>query len=259
MSRTLWIIGLALALMAVAPSGAAAMTGREVFEKVHAIREQVLDREVEATMVLFDRGGGRRQRTLVEYGKKDLPRGYKALVVFKSPPDLKDVGFLIHAQSYADRELWAYFPAYKRVRRIATSSQDDSFFGSDFSYDDFGGPEELDDFRFTVVREEAVAGRPCSVVEVTPKAHRKYSRYLAWVAKDLWIQVRLEYYRGDDLYRFGTFSGIRMVSGIPTPFKGVMENNLTHHRTELSIDSIRYHTTFTDELFSQRALERAGH
>ena len=257
MNRSSLRILLTIALI-VFPSAAEAMSGREVYEQVHAIREKSLDRQVEATMLLFDKGGGRRERTLVEYGKKSPPEAYKALVVFKTPPDLKDVGFLIHARTYSDRDLWAYFPEYKRVRRIATNSQDDSFFGSDFSYDDFGGPAELDDYRFTLVKEEVVDGRPCYVVEVTPKVHRKFSRYLAWVDKELWIHLKLEFYQGDELYRAGCFSDIRIISEIPTPFKGAMENKRTHHRTELTLDSIRYNTNFEDELFSQRSLERAG-
>src|SRR5512136_1433796 len=85
-----------------------AMSGREVYEKVHQVRSKMLDRKTEATMVLFDKGGGKRTRTLTEYAKKADPEAYKVLVVFRSPPDLKDVGFLIHAHTFAERDLWAY-------------------------------------------------------------------------------------------------------------------------------------------------------
>ena len=95
-----------------------ALSGREVYEKVHEVRSRSLDRKTEATMVLFDKGGGKRTRTLTEYSKKADPEAYKVLVVFKIPPDLKNVGFLIHAHTFSDRDLWAYFPEYKRVRRI---------------------------------------------------------------------------------------------------------------------------------------------
>ncbi len=195
------------------------MNGREVYEKVHEQRSRSLDRKTEVTMVLFDKGGGKRTRTLTEYGKKSDPEAYKVLIVFKSPPDLKNVGFLIHAHTFADRDLWAYFPEYKRVRRIATSAQDDSFFGSDFSYDDFGGPPNLDDYKFSIVKEEVIDAKPCYVVEVTPKIHRKYTKYIAWVAKDLWIHLKIDYYQDNDIYRTGVFTDIRIIDGIPTPFK----------------------------------------
>ena len=234
------------------------MSGREVYEKVHEVRSKALDRKTEATMTLFDKGGGKRKRALIEYSKKADPEAYKVLVVFKTPPDLKDVGFLIHAHTFADRDLWAYFPEYKRVRRISTSSQDDSFFGSDFSYDDFGGPPNLDDYSFKILRDEIVDNRQCYVVEVTPKIHRKYTRYVSWVAKDLWVHLKIEYYQDKEVYRTGAFSDIRIIDGIPTPLRLEMENQRTGHRTELIVNTIQYHTHFGDELFSQRSLERAG-
>jgi len=239
-------------------SFAFAMSGREVYEKVHEVRSKALDRKTEATMVLFDKGGGKRTRTLTEYSKKADPEAYKILVVFNSPPDLKNVGFLIYAHTFSDRDLWAYFPEYKRVRRIATSSQDDSFFGSDFSYDDFGGPPNLGDYKFSMEKEEVIDGKSCYVVEVTPKIHRKYTKYVAWVAKDLWIHMKIEYYQDKDIYRAGSFKDVRIIEGIPTTFEIVMENRKTNHRTELTIESIKYHTQFPDDLFTQRSLERAG-
>ncbi len=257
--RVKWTFLAIIALIGMMhPAAANAMGGREVYEKVHEVRSKSLDRKIEVTMVLLDKGGGKRTRTLTEYGKKSDPGAYKVLIVFNSPPDLKNVGFLIHAHTFSDRDLWAYFPEYKRVRRIATSAQDDSFFGSDFSYDDFGGPPDLNDYSFNVLKEEVMDGKPCYVIEVTPEVHRKYTKYIAWVAKGLWVHLKIDYYQDHDMYRTGIFSDIRTIDGIPTPFKMNMENKKTGHRTELTIESILYHTHFSDDLFSQRSLERAG-
>jgi outer membrane lipoprotein-sorting protein len=247
-----------LILAAMSVQSAYAMNGRDVYEKVQEVRTKALDRKTEATMELYDRGGGKRTRTLTEYGRNASPEAYKALVVFNSPADLKGVGFLIHAHTFSDRDLWAYFPEYRRVRRIPNSSQDDSFFGSDFSYDDFSGPPNLNDYSFKILREEKYDGKDCYVVEVKPKERRKYTSYIAWVAKNLWIHTKIEYYQGRDLYRSGVFRDIRHMDGIPTPFRIEMQNLKTRHRTVLNIRNIRYRTKFPDELFSQRALERGG-
>lgn len=252
-----FLISVVFSLLVFLPT-AYAMSGREVYEKVHEVRSKALDRKTEAIMILFDRGGGKRTRTLTEYSKKADAEAYKVLVVFNSPPDLKNVGFLIHAHTFSQRDLWAYFPEYKRVRRIPTSSQDDSFFGSDFSYDDFGGPPNLDDYKFSILKEDVVGDKPCYVIEVMPKIHRKYTRYVAWVAKDLWIHLKIDYYQEQTLYRTGAFTDIRIIDGIPTPFRLDMENRKTSHRTELTVESIQYHTHFSDDLFSQRSLERGG-
>ena len=144
------------------------------------------------------------------------------------------------------------------MRRIPTSAQDDSFFGSDFSYDDFSGPPSLDDYSFKILREETVDDKPCYVVEVTPKIPRKYTRYIAWVTKNLWVTARIEYYREKELYRSGTFRNIRLIDGIPTPFNLEMENHKTKHKTVLTIDQITYRTRFPNEMFTQRSLERGA-
>ena len=84
-------------------TSAHAMSGREVYDKVHEVRTKALDHKMEAAMVLFDKGGGTRSRTLVAYGRKGDAEAYKVLVLFKTPPDLKDVGFLVHARTFAER------------------------------------------------------------------------------------------------------------------------------------------------------------
>jgi hypothetical protein len=78
------------------------------------------------------------------------------------------------------------------------------------------------------------------------------------VAKDLWVHLKIAYYRDKELYRSGRFMEVRMVDDIPTAYKVRMENNTTGHATELTVDAIQYHTRFPDDLFSQRSLERAG-
>lgn len=252
------LAGCILALTLLIPAQARAMSGCQVYEKVHELRTRGLDRQTKFTMTLFDKGGGTRSRTAVEYGKKAEGETYKVLVVFKTPPDLCDVGFLIHARTFSDRDLWAYFPEFKRIRRIPTTSQDDSFFGSDFSYDDFGGPPNLDDYAFTILREEVVDSRPCYVVEVTPKVSRKWSRNEAWIDKELFVHRKIVSYQGKEPYRDGTFTDVRIVDDLPTPFRMEMKNLKTGHRTEVAIEEIRYHTSFPDDLFTQRSLERAG-
>jgi len=251
-----WSVVLLILLLSV--TSVHAMSGREVYEKLHEVAKKTLDHKMDVSMTLFDKGGGTRNRSLVAYAKRGDGEAYKVLVLFNTPPDLKDVGFLVHARTFADRDLWAYFPEFKKIRRIPTSSQDDSFFGTDFSYDDFGGPANLDDYSFKILKEEVLDGKPCFVVEVTPKIHRKFTRYVSWVAKDLWIHLKIEYYQEKELYREGEFTEVRMVDDIPTAFKGLMANRKTGHKTEFTLEDVQYHTSFPDDLFTQRSLERAG-
>lgn len=247
-----------LCLLLYLAQPALALDGRDVFQKAVETAKRGLDRKTEGTMTLYDGAGGIRTRSITEFGKNAYPEAYKALVVFNSPPDLKGVSFLIQAHTFADLDLWAYFPEYKRVRRIPTTARDDSFFGSDFSYDDFSGPSDLDAYSFRLLREENVGETPCHVVEISPKNRRKYTRYIAWIAKDIWVTLQVEYYRETELYRAGSYRDIRMIDGIPTPFRLEMRNLKTGHKTVLTIDTIQFGTDFPDELFTPQHLEKGG-
>jgi len=51
-----------------------AMSGREVYEKVHEVRSRALDRKTEATMALFDRGEGSGPGPSRNTARKGTPR-----------------------------------------------------------------------------------------------------------------------------------------------------------------------------------------
>jgi hypothetical protein len=114
----------------------------------------------------------------------------------------------------------------------------------------------LDDYKFSIIKEEIIDNQHCYVVEVTPKVHRKYTKYMAWVANGWWIHLRIDYYQDQEIYRSGVFKDVRIVDAIPTPFQIDMENKKTGHQTQLTIRRIQYHTNFGDDLFTQRSLER---
>ena len=235
---------------------AKAMTGRDVYAHMRNVLVQGLDRKIDASMLLIDSSGQERRRSLTEYSKKTGPESCKIMVIFSTPPDLKGVGFLIHAATFSERTLWAYFPEYKRVRRIPDTAQDDSFFGSDFSYDDFCGPPDLDDFSYVILDEASVDGHPCVKVKVTPTTPRKYTHFVGWVDTTHWVHRQIEYYQDKELFKTAHVRGIEIIEGIPTPRSLEMRNHRSNHRTQLSIERIEYGTQFPEEMFSQRYLER---
>ncbi|MCK7506661.1 MAG: hypothetical protein MZV70_23080 [Desulfobacterales bacterium] len=64
-------------LMIMVSSSAYAMSGRDVFEKVHELRARMLDQKTEATMVLYDRGGGSAPARLQNTAKTHRPKPIK--------------------------------------------------------------------------------------------------------------------------------------------------------------------------------------
>ncbi len=105
---------------------------------------------------------------------KNNPRGDDPrLMKFLAPKDIKNTGFL----SLSEEKMYVYLPEFHRIRRIASSNKKDSFFGSDFSYDDMGATEfskfyipelksEDDTYFMLVLRRKNGMKKPYSKIEL---------------------------------------------------------------------------------------------
>ena len=106
-------------------------------------------------MRLFDRQGRARERTLGVNGLRGQGgAGDRVLVRFTYPNDIAGTGFLVWERPGGDDDRFLYLPALARVRRITGAERQESFVGSDFTYEDIGG-RALDDYTYTLVRKTA--------------------------------------------------------------------------------------------------------
>ncbi len=81
------------------------------------------------------------------------PRATGRLVRFSYPNDIKNTAFLVWEHPDADDERFLYLPALGRVRRIAGEEKQESFVGSDLSYEDIGG-RDIADYTLRVLRSQ---------------------------------------------------------------------------------------------------------
>ena len=107
-------------------------------------------------MKLFDRHGRVRERalTIITLRGRDAPGappsapdGDRLLIRFNYPNDIRGTGFLVWEHPSSDDERFLYLPSLGRVRRIAGTETQESFVGSDFTYEDIGG-REFDDYSY---------------------------------------------------------------------------------------------------------------
>ncbi|MFQ6047237.1 MAG: outer membrane lipoprotein-sorting protein, partial [Gemmatimonadales bacterium] len=126
-----------LALLAAMP--ATGQDGAWVLERVDSTLNAPKDVVVTERMTLIDAEGREKVRTMRMYQKGPERR----LVKFMAPADVRDVGFL----RLADDQMYLYLPAFRRVRRIASSIKNEAFMGTDLSYEDLSRTRFGDDFR----------------------------------------------------------------------------------------------------------------
>ena len=248
---TVVLIGV-LGLSTLGLAATSALTGREIIEKVDAA--VVAD---DATLLMT--------MTLINDRGESLVRGMwswkqgtaKTALVFVEPEDVKGTAFLtIEGDDGAEDNMWLYLPSLDLTKRIDAESKSQNFMGSDFTYDDMG-ERNIDDYDYTLLREETHDGQHVFVVEgiaINPQ-EAGYSKLISWIRDDVWMPVQVEYYdlRGD-LEKVQTNSRIEEIDGYWAVTKMEMEKVQTNHSTIVEMTQIELNTGVPEEVFTSEGL-----
>jgi hypothetical protein len=230
-------------------------------------RDTGRDSRSEMRMKLFDRHGRSRERVLtltVLRGRdnpgspKTAPDGDRLLIRFSYPNDIRGTSFLVWEHPNAEDERFLYLPSLGRVRRIAGEETQESFVGSDLTYEEIGG-REFDDYTYAVVDENAVwNGRPAWRLESRRKdASVRFPRIVSLILKDAFVVVQADIYnRRSEKQKVYTVRRLEQVKGIWTAMDAVMTNDLEKTRTELVIERVDYNVGLKEGDFNRRELER---
>lgn len=229
-------------------------------------RDTGRDSRLAMTMRLVDRQGRARERTLVITTLAAAgARGDRVLVRFLGPADIRGTGFLVWEHAQKDDERFLYLPALGRVRRIAGAEAQESFVGSDLSYEDIGG-RKLTDYTYKMVDPAATwtdaqgTAHPAWRIESMSKdAGARYPRTQSLVRKDAFVIVEAQVFnrRGEREKQY-TVSRLERPGGIWTVMEATMANEATRTRTTLAVTDARYNTGLAEDAFSRRELEQGA-
>jgi hypothetical protein len=260
---------LCVALCAVAPAAqpSSSLTADQIARNVQD-RDMGRDSRSELRMKLFDRRGRARERamTLLTLRAHDAarggPDGDRLLIRFTYPNDIRGTGFLVWKHPKGEDERFLYLPSLARVRRIAGSEAQESFVGSDFSYEDIGG-RKLEDYTYALLDGNATwtgadgTARAAYRLESRRKDPAvEFPRTVSLILKDSFVVVQADAFnRRDEKQKVYTVKRLEQVQGIWTIFESAMTNDLEKTRTELSIETVAYNTGLKEDAFSRRELE----
>jgi hypothetical protein len=242
------LVGAALALLG-AP--AAAQTYATADELMAAVQARPEPASVEATleMTITNAAGQSLTRAMRSYSTGDERR----LLKFTAPADIAGSGFLRIDDGTVDETL-VYLPALDRVRRVAGGQRGESFFGSDFAYEDVEGIDP-DDYTFVLVR---IDDGPRYVIEATPTAASgsTYSRLVLEVPEATLIPERVVYYRGDEAIKELTVHDVQQVGGYLIGLERRMETLDRGTVTVIRQTDVTLDGDLPDEVFTERFLRR---
>jgi hypothetical protein len=233
------------------------------------VAQQIQDRDTgrdsraELRMRLFDRQGRVRERALTLLTLRgSTSAGDRLLIRFTYPNDIRHTAFLVWEHPAADDERFLYLPALGRVRRIAGEEQQESFVGSDLSYEDIGG-REVADYTYAFANENASWTAPegsthaAWLLESRAKDREAdFPRSLSLVLKDRFIVVGADLFnRRDERTKRFDVRKLERVDGIWTVLELTMANERDRTRTELTTTAIRYNVGLSEQNFTRRELE----
>jgi len=220
-------------------------------------------------MRLFDRQGRVRERVLTTLSLKGGPGrpvpGDRSLTRFTYPNDINGTGFLVWENPSADDERFLYLPSLGRVRRIAGNETQDSFMGSDFTYEDIGG-REFNDYTYTLLDEASTwtgpDGAPHQAYRLESRAKdpgARFPRVVSLIRKDNFVVVHGEIHnKRDELQKAFDVKKLDRVTGIWTILEMVMADAAQRTRTELVVEKMEYNVGLKEADFSRRELERGA-
>ena len=285
----------ALALAACLAASLSAATLAQT-PSAEAVARQVQDRDIgrdsraAMRMKLFDRRGRSRERAMTlttlrgrgaPGAAPTAPDGDRLLIRFNFPNDIRGTSFLVWEHPDADDERFLYLPSLGRVRRIAGTETQESFVGSDFTYEDIGG-REFDDYTYAFAADAPSTGsgqapstsseqatwtppsggapQPAWRLESRRKdANADFPRVISLILKGSLVVVQADIFnRRDEKQKVYTVKRVERIDGIWTVMESEMTNALEKTRTELVVESIDYNVGLKESDFARRELERGS-
>lgn len=247
-----------IVLAAVAAFGSplyATPTGLEVMENVYN-RPTGDDMTADLVMILTNSRGATRERSITQFSLNGEEMDLK-MMFFLSPADVRDTSFM--SWSYDDGrndDQWIYLPALRRVKRISSDSKNDSFMGSDFTYDDLGERHPSED-RHSILRQENFKGEQCYVIESIPKGDDdEFSKTVSWIVKDKWIGLQKEFYEDSGkVYKTLTIDSFSRIDGFWVITDMTMKDLDRDHSTRLQMDNVSFGNDLSESFFTERQMK----
>ena len=253
----------------VPPAGAEAapadgLTGHQIYDRV--VHNRFDSFRQRTRLVSGDRGGNEQESRMVVIWKSfrdgdGQPRKgviSKSVIRYTHPFDLRSSAYLIINNQGEPDDQFMYLQSRRRVQRV--NLRGEPVLGSDFSFEDVV-PRELDDARYARLPDEAVDGRPCYVVEVTPlpEAHSQYSRFRTWVDQERSVVLKTLYWDESGVLvkeLAAPSAEVHQFDGVWVPMRVEMRDRPNESYTYFVIEALEPNPVIEDVEFDPHRLEQ---
>jgi outer membrane lipoprotein-sorting protein len=226
---------------------ASGQSPEEILSKVDSVQNAFSDMSATQQMQLIDEDGRVKERVVQVQQKGEELR----MVRFLEPPDVRGVGFL----RIASDQLYLYLPAFRRVRRIASSTTNENFMGTDFTYEDMSQSTYSEDY--TPENMSTQNGQYRLSLLPKPKADVNYGKLVLFSDISNYVLRKVEFYNlEDEKTKELTIEDVERIDGYWMGKTMKMKSLDDNHETVLELSDIQFDQGLSDNEFSERTLKR---
>jgi outer membrane lipoprotein-sorting protein len=219
----------------------------QILAKIDSVQNAFSDMSATEQMKLIDEENRVKKRVVeIKQKGKEL-----RMVRFREPADVRGVGFL---RLDSDR-LYLYLPAFRKVRRIASSATNENFMGTDFTYEDMSQSVYADDY---TARELSTQQRQYRLfLEPKPGADVNYHHLVILADTSNYVLRKVEFYdREEEKIKELTIDNVEKIEGYWMGKTMRMKSLDDNHETVLELSDIRFDQGLSDSDFTERMLKR---
>ncbi|MDB4966025.1 MAG: Outer rane lipoproteinsorting protein [Myxococcales bacterium] len=230
-------------------AAAADPTAPELLVKIDQALNAFKDAVFESKLVMKQPNGSIREYVFTTYQK--FPS--KRLVRFSAPGDVKGMGVLIESAE----TMYVFLPGFQRVRRMGTHIKNQSFMGSDFSF------EDMAEIAYGTIYDAKLVGSDEKnwILELNAKAGQdlEFPKIKLWADKSMYQPTKLEYYdaTGKNLK---TQLRLDYAKDSPRHFQPgkvvIIDHRRNDHESQIVFTSTKIDSGLSDDIFSVRSLVR---
>jgi hypothetical protein len=193
---------------------------------------------------------------------KDDSQDFYSIINVLEPVSDKGVGLLYYEyyDTRKDNDNWMYLPAFGKVKRIISSTNDredsGNFLGTEFCTEDMQ-IRKIVDYTYKTLREETYDGRPSWVIEMTPTPDKlgktKYGKIIVWLDKDRYLSIKEDLYdHHGNLYKQHIYQNFELLDNIWTARKAMIINLFNNRITINDVKYVGYNVAVNNDFFAQR-------
>jgi hypothetical protein len=212
-----------------------------------------------------------RYRIILNRPQDDLD--YKDITAFTGPENVRGLSVLTwtYLTSGREQDVWLWLPSLRKIRRISQTEGDDSFLGTDFTYEEIVsrkwgdetyamlGDETFSGWKFLEDGKTYYQNTETVVIEAKPKKKDwYYAKRKVTLEKKTGLRIFDSYFDEMGRNQKTIFFYWKPIEGSQLEMEWLLEgvNLEENHRSIVAVERVKFDTGLSEMFFTERTLMR---